>query len=296
MHLLLLTARPRLQTNARLVAAARARGIALEVVDASEVVAGLAGALVCRHDGRSLLAPPPAAVLARVGNWRPETVLGLLEVVERAGVATPNSAHSTRIGRDHWRSLVALRDAGLPVPDSLLGADPERLAAAAMEALGLPIVVKQRRSRMGVGVILCDGRDHLEAVLDSLWRVGDEVLVQRFLDTGGASLRLVVVGERVVAAARFVAGVGEWRSNGARGGQAEGHRPTEIEVGLAVAAARALGLGICGVDLLPAADGPVVCEVNPTPGFLYVEQATGVDVAAAVVEELLSRARNRMPS
>ena len=140
--------------------------------------------------------------------------------------------------------------AGLPVPPTLAGADPETLAAEAVRHLGLPAVVKQRRSRMGVGVIRCATRDHLEAVLDSLWRVGDEIVVQRWLAGGEHSLRLMVVGGAVVAAARFSAADGEWRSNSARGGSAEAYDASPDEKRLAVAAAAALGLGHCGVDLV----------------------------------------------
>jgi glutathione synthase/RimK-type ligase-like ATP-grasp enzyme len=121
-------------------------------------------------------------------------------------------------------------------------------------------------------------------VLDSLWRVGDEVVVQRFADSGGSSLRLLVVGERVVAAARFTAPAGDWRSNAARGGVAVAHAATRGEQELAVEAARTLGLGQCGVDLLPA-NPTVVAEVNPTPGFSHLEAATGIDVAGALVAD-----------
>jgi len=180
--------------------------------------------------------------------------------------------------------VLALAAAGLPVPPTLAGADPEALAAEVVRHLGLPAVVKQRRSRMGVGVIRCTARDHLEAVLDSLWRVGDEIVVQRWLAGGERSLRLLVVGGAVVAAARFSAARGEWRSNCARGGSAEAYEPSPEEQRLAVAAADALGLGHCGVDLVDGDGGTVILEVNPTPGFLRLEEATGVDVARALVE------------
>jgi RimK family alpha-L-glutamate ligase len=166
----------------------------------------------------------------------------------------------------------------------LAGADPEILAAHAVSCLGLPAVVKQRRSRMGVGVIRCTTRDHLEAVLDSLWRVGDEVVVQQWLPGGANTVRLLVVGETVVAAARFSATAGDWRSNAARGGTATPLDVTSDLERLAVEAARALGLGHCGVDLVIGDEGPVILEVNPTPGFLCLEEATGIDVARALIE------------
>jgi RimK family alpha-L-glutamate ligase len=169
----------------------------------------------------------------------------------------------------------------------VVGADPETVADVAGRRLGFPAVVKQRRSRMGVGVMKCESRDHLDAVLDSLWRVGDELLVQQYVETGGCSIRCFVVGSEVVATARFCAGGNEWRSNAARGGRVEACSPDGRMTELAVAAAEAVGLGVCGVDLLPAAGGFMVCELNPTPGFMSLEAATGIDVATAIIEHLV---------
>jgi ribosomal protein S6--L-glutamate ligase len=126
-------------------------------------------------------------------------------------------------------------------------------------------------------------------VLDSLWRVGDEVVVQQFVNCSGESRRLLVVGSNVVAAARFSAPVGDWRSNASRGGVADALQPDRVSLELARRAAAGIGLGICGVDLLPTANGPVVCEVNPTPGFAALERATGIDVAGEIVAHLAAR-------
>jgi ribosomal protein S6--L-glutamate ligase len=284
-RLLLLTARPDTAANRRMVEAAQGLGAEAIVVDAAAVVAGAGTVPSLEQHGVDLLDPVPDAVIARVGNWRPDSVLAALEVAVSRGAATPNPAAAIRVGRDHWGTVTALGAAGLPVPDTLAGADPDALAAAACP-LGFPVVVKQRRSRMGVGVIRCDAADQLEAVLDTLWRLGDEVVVQRYHDTGGSSLRLLVVGRRVVASARLTAAGGDWRSNAARGGRAVAHHPDPDEERLAVAAAAALGLGQCGVDLLPG-ERTVIVEVNPTPGFHHLEAATGIDVARAMVADAL---------
>lgn len=287
MRLLVLSARPSLRTNARFGEAASELGIDFEVVDAAEVVA-------LYDDGRlglvgSAVDPQPDVMIARVGNWRPESMLAVLEAAVACGVATPNPPGAIRVGRDHWATGKSLIGAGLPVPPMLAGFDPETLAARAIAQIGLPVVVKQRRSRMGIGVIRCSTRDHLEAVLDSLWRLGDEVVVQRWVAGGERSLRLLVVGGMVVAAAAFTAGEGEWRSNSARGGRATAYDPSPEEATLAVSAANALGLGHCGVDLVKSEGRSEILEVNPTPGFLRLEKASGVNVARAIVEHAVGR-------
>jgi glutathione synthase/RimK-type ligase-like ATP-grasp enzyme len=109
------------------------------------------------------------------------------------------------------------------------------------------------------------------------------VVVQQWLPKGTTTARVLVVGRVVVAAATFRAPAGDWRSNAARGGTAESYRPSRDEARVAVAAAEALGLGHCGVDLTIEGEGPVILEVNPTPGFLHLEEATGRDVASEIV-------------
>jgi len=288
MQILVLSARPDTASNRRLSDAAAQVGVAIDIVDATDLTATNTGEI----SGSRITptAQPPDVVLARVGNWRPDSLLALLENLTARRVETPNPASAIRIGRDHWRTMQTLSMSGIPVPRTLAGADPEALAAAVMDQLEFPVVVKQRRSRMGVGVVRCRALDHLEAVLDSLWRVGDEVVVQQYHETGGRSLRLLVAGSRVVASACFEAVGSEWRSNAARGGIVTSVVPDEEAVTIAVAATRSVGLGICGVDILPAKDGILVGEVNPTPGFVSLERATGVDVAGAIVAHLVALA------
>ncbi len=268
--------------------AAASAGVTMDLVDATDLTATTSG----RICGRRNPSPReiPDVVLARVGNWRPDSLLALLETMTGRGAATPNPPAAIRLGRDHWRTAQTLSLSGIPVPQTLAGADPEALAAAAKELLEFPVVVKQRRSRMGVGVIRCRTLDHLEAVLDSLWRLGDEIVVQQYHETGGRSFRLLVVGSRVVASTCFEATGWEWRSNAARGGVATAFTPDDGAIAIALAATRSTGLGICGVDLLPTGDGLLVGEVNPTPGFASLEGATGVDVAGAIVAHLISLA------
>lgn len=288
MRMVILSARPELAGNRRLLEAAAGAGVAAEVVDGCRcsTVIGPGGPQVV-IGGRRL--EPPDAVIPRIGNWRPDSLLAVLEGLAAQGSATANPPRGIRCGRDHWCTVRRLAAAGLAVPPTIAGADPEELAAAASR-LEMPVVVKQRRARMGVGVIRCSHRDHLEAVLDSLWRVGDEVIVQQWIEGGETSYRLLVAGGKVVASASYRAALDEWRSNAARGGTASAWSPSPRAVDLAVRAAGTLELGQCGVDLVDGPDGPMVLEVNPTPGFRRLEAASGVDVAAALVEHAVSLA------
>jgi RimK family alpha-L-glutamate ligase len=290
--LALLTARPELPIHAELGEAARRAGAELVVLDALALVAGVEPARVLSAGGE-YASVSLGAVLPRVGNWRPGSVLAVLEALRAAGVPSLNEPEAIRRGRDHWRTVTALAVAGVPHPETLAGADPEVLAAAAAAALGLPCVVKVRSSRQGVGVVLCERRDQLDATLDALFRLGEEVVVQRFCRTEGVSRRVLVLDGEVLAATEHHAAAGEFRSNAARGGAvAPVVLPAEL-ADLAVGAAAVTGLAFAGVDLLPDGDRWLVGEVNPSPGWRHLGDATGVPVAEALVAALLRRGRVR---
>ncbi|HPW54727.1 MAG TPA: RimK family alpha-L-glutamate ligase [Thermoanaerobaculaceae bacterium] len=292
MPLVVLTAKPELAIHAELLEAARQQGEQLQVVDTLSVAAVVEPPGLWRGEQR-LPIETWSAVLPRIGNWRPDSGLAVLETLTAAGVPSLNAPMAIRCGRDHWLTMVALAEAGLPYPPTVAGADPESLAASAAAILGFPCVVKQRRSRQGVGVIGCAGRAELEAVLDSLWRVGDELVVQRFCPPGGVSRRVLVLGGEVLGATEHRAAAGEFRSNGARGGSVAAVELPTAQAELARAATAAVGLGFAGVDLLPDGDRWVVGEVNPSPGWAYFAAATGVSVAARVVAAMVLRGGRR---
>ncbi len=291
-RLAVLTARPELPVHAEMVDAARRAGVDLVVLDALQLVGRSAPAGLYRGS-EPYAAAGIAAVLPRVGNWHPSSVLAVLEALRAAGVPSLNEPEAIRRGRDHWRTAAALAAAGVPHPETLAGADPEALAAAAAAALGLPCVVKVRSSRQGIGVVLCERRDQLDATLAALLRLGEEVVVQRFCRTGGVSRRVLVLDGEPLAAAEHRAAAGEFRSNAARGGTVVPVAlPAEL-ADLAVGAAAVTGLAFAGIDLLPDGDRWLVGEVNPSPGWRHLAAATGAPVADALVAALLRRGRGR---
>jgi len=282
-----LTATPQLPIYAQLVEAGRELGVEVRLWDANRMVARLPVGFFLGDAPLSI--GSVTVFLPRVGNFRPQSTLALVEALTDAGVAPLNAPEAIRLARDHWATVRALALAGVPHVPTLVGSDPETLARAAA-TLGFPVVVKSRRSRQGVGVVRCGSLAEAEAVLDALWRVGEEVVVQRFCPPGGVSFRVLVLEGEVLGATCHRAPEGEFRSNAARGG---GVSPVPVErrmEELARAAALACGLTFCGVDLLPDGDTLVVGEVNPTPGWKHFARATGIPVARRVVEAMARRA------
>lgn len=284
-RLAVLTARPDLPIYAELVHAGAARGHEVEVLDALKLVARLAPAGVLRG-GEPFVLGGLAALLPRVGNWRPDATLAVLEALQAAGVPSLNAPSAIRRGRDHWRTVACLASCGLPHPETVTGSDPESLAAGAAAVLGFPCVVKQRGSRQGVGVFLCSARDQLDGVLESLWRLGDEVVVQRYCPPGGVSRRVLVLDGEPLGATEHRAAAGEFRSNAARGATVRAIALADELAVLAIAAASAVGLRFAGVDLFLDGERWVVGEVNPSPGWRHFAAATGVAVAELLVEAL----------
>jgi RimK family alpha-L-glutamate ligase len=232
------------------------------------------------------------AVLARIiPNGSLEQIIyrvNTLHWVESRGVPVMNSPRAIERCVDKFYTTALLREAGLPVPETVVceGID---VAMAAIRAMG-DVIVKPIFGSMGHGLVRVTDPDVGFRVLRALEQVRSVFYVQQRIDHGGRDVRALVVGGRVLAAIERQAREGEWRTNVSLGGSA--HR-IELPVAwerLAIAAAAATGADYAGVDLLPARDGSVfVLEVNGIPGWEGLQRATGIDVAAAVVDHLLLR-------
>lgn len=231
-------------------------------------------------------------VIPRIGTSVTETGLIVLRQLEAEGVITPNGADAIEESRDKLRSIQRLSQGGIPVPPSLFVDIPEEIEECVERLGGMPVIVKLLRGTQGVGVIKVGELDQLRSTVETLWTLGERILLQRYIaESSGRDLRLFVVGTRVVAAMERESQPGEFRSNLHRGGTGKGVRPDEMMQTVALQAARCLGLGIAGVDLLLSDDGPLVLEVNSSPGLEGIEAATGRDVARDIVKYL-----ERLPS
>jgi RimK family alpha-L-glutamate ligase len=298
MHVAILSARAGWQTDelCRALAARGHRGRVLPYEGLVARLGGRRGPAGISSAGDPLLEAD--AVLARiVPQGSLDQIIyrvDALHWIERRGVPVVNSASAIEKSVDKFYATALLQDAGLPVPETVVceGADA---ALAAVRSMG-DAIVKPLFGSMGHGMVRVSDPDVAFRVVKALDQVRAVFYVQRAIGHDGCDVRAFVVGGRVVGAIQRQAANGEWRTNVSRGGSARPFALPPAWEQLAVRAAAVVGADYAGVDLLPSRDGTVfVLEVNAVPGWHGLQQATGVDVAAAVVDHLLARMRAAGP-
>lgn len=242
-------------------------------------------------EGAQVRAADVDVVIPRIGASVTKAGCAVVAQFESMGVRVVNGADAILGARDKLRSLQLMARAGIPIPASAVVRASDDLDEAVGQVGGLPCVLKLLKGTQGIGVMLAESHEGLESVLQAFWSLGHTVLLQEFVaESKGRDVRAFVVGDRVVGAMRREAPMGEFRSNIHRGGMG---RKVDLSPGderQVIAAARAHHLEVAGVDFLESRDGPKVIEVNASPGFQGLEEATGVDVAGQVVAHAVRRA------
>jgi len=217
-----------------------------------------------------------------------ELQLELYRTLAEDGALLVNDVRALTLAIDKFKTSWMLAAAPVPTPRAIVVQRASE-AAGALRALGGRAVAKPMYGSLGIGVELVGDEDRLSACLRR-WKA---LYLQEFVDGGGRDVRAFVVGDRVAAAIARIAAPGEFRTNVHQGGRAEPARLDRATEALAVRAARVLGLDYAGVDLLEDGDGPVVLEVNGTPLFRGIFEATGRDMAIDIVEHALERVAER---
>lgn len=291
MKIAILSRNSRLYSTHRLVEAARARHHTVRVLDPLRCYMRIdPGRFDMHYKGKELA--PMDAVIPRIGASITRYGTAVLRQFEMMGVFTPNRADAVVRARDKLHCLQLLAQQGLGLPGTVFGDNPDDTGDL-LDMLGRPPhVIKLVEGAQGQGVVLAEKTTGSRSVIEAFRGLYANFLVQEFIsEAKGADVRCFVVGGRVIAAMRRQAKAGEFRSNLHRGGRAEATELSEEEAELAIRAATVMGLGIAGVDLLRAKRGPLVLEVNSSPGLEGIEAATGVDVAGEIVGYLERRVR-----
>lgn len=225
------------------------------------------------------------AVVPRIGASGTFYGAAVVRQFEMTGVFSLNESQAIARSRDKLRSLQLLARAGIGLPITGFARSTKDIDGVIDIVGGPPLIVKLLEGTQGMGVVLAETHKAAESVVGAFRQLDANILVQEFIkEAGGADIRALVVGKRVVAAMQRRAPDGEFRSNLHRGGTATKIRLTPEERTTAVRAARTVGLNVAGVDLIRSNHGPLVLEVNSSPGLEGIESATGVDVAGKIVE------------
>lgn len=230
------------------------------------------------------------AVLPRIGASITYFGTAVVRQFEQIDVYTPNTANGIMNSRDKLRAAQILARHNIGMPHTAFVRDRKDVLPAIERVGGAPVVIKLLEGTQGIGVILAPDRKVAEAIIETLQSTKQNVLVQQFIaESKGRDVRALVVGDRVVAAMRRSAQGDEFRSNVHRGGSVEGIELTPEFEKTAVAAAQIMGLRVAGVDMLEGDDGPLVMEVNSSPGLEGIERATDLDVAGAIVDYIANQ-------
>lgn len=229
-------------------------------------------------------------LIPRIGRTMTEFGGMLLRELERLGVRMTLQSEALLTARNKFLALQALREAKVPVPRSvLLGSRPDLEETA--DLITYPAVVKILSGTQGVGVLRVNNIQETASIVETLKFLGEAVLLQEFIPNPGEDVRVLVVGDRVVAAMKRIAPPKEWRANIHRGGRGVPIDLDETTEKIAIRASQAVGLEISGVDMIFRGDKPVVLEVNVSPGFRGLLEATGINAADAMVQYAIDKAK-----
>lgn len=294
MKIVLLCRNAELYSHKRLVEEAEKHGHEIETVNHLQCFIDIAANdPEVHYHGRSIT--DVDAVIPRIGASVTFFGAAVLRQFEMMGVFPLNESVAVTRSRDKLRSLQLLSRKGVGLPTTVFAHRTGR-PGTAKEILdilgGAPVVIKLLEGTQGIGVVLGETRRAAESIIQAFGGVDTNILVQDFVkEANGEDIRCLVIGNKVVAAMKRKGKEGDFRSNLHQGGTAEPVRITPKERATAVKAAKVMGLNVCGVDLLRSAKGPVVMEVNSSPGLEGIEKATGKNVAGMIIEFLEANAK-----
>jgi ribosomal protein S6--L-glutamate ligase len=291
MKIAILSRNKRLYSTKRLVEACEQRGHEVRVIDTLRCYMNITSDKPELHYGGENLVGFDA-VIPRIGASITFYGTAVLRQFEMMGVFPANESVAISRSRDKLRSLQLLSRDGIGMPKTGFAHSPGDIQDLMKMVGGAPLVIKLLEGTQGIGVVLAETAKAAESVIEAFMGLKANILIQEFIkEAGGADIRCFVIGNKVVAAMQRQGAEGEFRSNQHRGGTASLVKLTPRERATAVRAAKVMGLNVAGVDLLRSERGPLVMEVNSSPGLEGIESATGKDVAGMIVEFIEKNAK-----
>ncbi len=283
MNIKILSRNSSLYSTRRLVEAAKKRGHHVEVIDPlkCDLIIEKKKPYIF-YKGKIL--GETDAVIPRIGASITFYGTAVVRQFEMNGVFTTTTGQSLMRSRDKLRSLQILSRARLGLPKTIFTNYSKDVGEVIAHVGGAPLIIKLLEGTQGLGVVLAETQNAAESVIEAFNGLQARVIVQEFIkEAGGADIRALVVDGQVVGAMKRQGKVGEFRSNLHRGGTASIIELTDEEEATAIKAAKAMGLGVAGVDMLQSSRGPLILEVNSSPGLEGIEAATGKDIAKSII-------------
>ena len=289
MKIAILSRAPRSYSTQRLKIAALDRGHQCKVLDTLRFAIDLSGDEPdLQFRGKPL--SDYDAIMPRIGASITYFGSAVVRQFEQMDVFTPNTANGITNSRDKLRAIQILSRHDIGMPKTAFVRNRQDVLPAIERVGGAPVVIKLLEGTQGIGVILAPDKKVAEAIIETLHNTKQNVLIQEFVaESRGRDIRALVVGDRVVAAMRRTAEGDEFRSNVHRGGSVEAVTLDHLYERTAVRSAQIMGLRVAGVDMLEGKDGPMVMEVNSSPGLEGIERATELDVAGAIIDHVANQ-------
>lgn len=284
MKIAILSRNPKLYSTRRLVEAAEQRGHEVTVLDHLKCVLVIEkGNPHIFYGGKEVTGID--AIIPRIGTSVTFYGAAVVRQFEQMKVFSSVESQALVRSRDKLRSLQLLAKAGIGMPKTAFASAPKNIDNVIEQVGGAPVVIKLLEGTQGIGVILAETHKSAKSVIESFLALDANILVQQFIkEAGGADIRAFVVDGKIVGAMKRQGLPGEFRSNLHRGGSAQVIELTKEERETAIKSAKKLGLAVAGVDMLQSSRGPLVMEVNSSPGLEGIEGATGVDIAGKIIE------------
>jgi ribosomal protein S6--L-glutamate ligase len=284
MRVYVLSRNSSLYSTRRLVEAAKQRDWEVRVIDYLKCsIEIMKNELKINYLGEEL--PTPDAIIPRVGASRTFYGAAMVRHFEMMDVFTVTGSLAIKRSRDKLRSLQILSKNGVDMPKTVFASNKSNAKDVIALSGGTPLVLKILEGTQGVGVVLVESEKAAKSVLDAFYGMDVNLLVQEFIEeAGGADIRVFIVGGEIVGAMKRQGAEGDFRSNLHQGGSAMAYKLNRKEKMTALAAAKAMGLGVCGVDMIPSKRGPLVMEVNSSPGLEGIEKSTKIDIAGKIME------------
>ena len=291
MRIAILSRNPKLYSTRRLLEAGREKGHEVDIIDTMHCYMDITSAKPSvRYKGKRL--PFYDAVIPRIGASVSFYGTSVVRQFEMMGTYSINESVAISRSRDKLRSLQLLSRKGIGLPRTGFAHHPDNIEDLIKNVGGAPVVIKLLEGTQGIGVVLGETQKAAESIIEAFMGLNASILIQEYIkEAGGSDIRCFVVGDKVVAAMKRQAAPGEFRSNLHRGGSASLVRLSPEERKTAVSAAKTMGLNCCGVDILRSNHGPVVMEVNSSPGLEGIESATKKDVAGMIIDFIAKSAK-----